>query len=209
MASQKIAAVTNHNHDSSTPNSAETNFADEVLKLAQCLMPVAPTAKVKHVAINAKQDAPLMKQDAPLNEVAWKTYDSVVGLAKQTTDGMFSNATVGQLLGGTIDLILRWQRFNTAIAGAFFGAFWPAIGLPTAPEVAAMRADIRGLREMLRAGVLEESNEYARELHRAAHLSLVDGTDGHHARKPGTRQVAIFTGWTGAEHRGATSDVGN
>jgi hypothetical protein len=147
--------------------------------------------------------------EIPLHEVAWKTYDSIVGFAKQTTDGMFSNASVGQLLGGTIDLMLRWQRFNTAVAGAFFGAFWPAIGLPTAPEVAAMRADIRGLREMLRAGVLEETNGYSRELHQAARLSIIDGTDGYQASKPNTRQVAIFTGWTGAEHREVSGDVGN
>jgi hypothetical protein len=145
--------------------------------------------------------------EVPLHEVAWKTYDSIVGLAKQTTDGVFSNASVGQLLGGTIDLMLQWQRFNTAVAGAFFGAFWPAIGLPTGPEVAAMRADIRGLREMLRAGVLEETNGYSRELHQAARLSIVDGTD--EARKPNTRQVAIFTGWTGAQHREVSGDVGN
>ncbi len=75
-----------------------------------------------------------------------------------------------------------------------------------------MRADIRGLREQLRAAVIEAdtNGDYARELHEAARESIVNGTDAYRARKSSSRQVAIFTGWIGAEHREeVTSDVGN
>lgn len=210
MASEKTAATTNRDQNSANPNSGETSFSDEILKLAQCLMPVAPTGKVKRVVDRATPEVPL--NDVPLNEVAWKAYDSVVGLAKQTTDGVFSNASVGEVLGGTIDLMLRWQRFNTAVAGALFGAFWPAVGLPTGPEVAAVRADIRGIREMIRAAVVEADNNegYARELHEAVRHSIVDGSSAYRARNSSsTRQVAVFTGWTGAEHTEISSDVSN
>src|SRR5579864_2739088 len=150
-----------------TTNSAETSFSDEILKLAQCLMPVAPTKKVKEVVDRAEIEARLA--EASLSDVAWRAYDSVVGLTKVTTDGLFTNETVGKVLGTSIDLMLRWQRFNNAVAAAWFNALWPAVGLPTAVEVEQVRADIRGLREELRSAVIEaETNEdYARELHQA------------------------------------------
>ncbi len=188
--------------NSANQNSSETSFSDEILKLAQCLMPVPPTAKVKRLIDSASVET-------KLSEVAWKAYDSVVGLANQTTNRVFSNPSVGQVLGGSIDLMLRWQRFNTAVAGALFGAFWPAVGLPTGSEVAAVRADIRGLREELRAAVVEaETNEdYARVLHEAVRHSIANGNDA--ARKSSNPQVAVLSGWTGAEPMERSNDVGN
>ncbi len=115
MASKKIDEPLRGNHQ----NSGETSFSDEILKLAQCLMPVAPTAKVKQVSA-------VKSAEAPLGEIAWKAYDSVVGLTKVATNGLYTNATVGQVLGTSIDMMLRWQRFNSAVAGAWFNALWPA-----------------------------------------------------------------------------------
>ena len=184
-------------------NSAETSFSDEILKLAQCLMPVAPTAKVKQVIESAQVET-------SLSEVAWKAYDSVVGLTKVTTNGLFTNATVGQVLGTSIDMMLRWQRFNTAVAGAWFNALWPAVGLPTGSEVAQVRSDIRGLREELRAAVIEaETNEdYARELHNAVRHSIVNGNEVAD-RGSSSQQVAIWTGWTDPQHTEIIANVGN
>ena len=189
-------------------NSAETSFSDEILKLAQCLMPVAPTAKVKQVIDSAKIESD--KVETSLTEVAWKAYDSVVGLTKVATNGLFTNETVGQVLGGSIDMMLRWQRFNTAVAGAWFNALWPAVGLPTGTEVAAVRADIRGLREELRAAVIEaETNEdYARELHEAVRHSIVNGNEVAD-RGSSSQQVAIWTGWTDPQHTEIIANVGN
>ncbi len=184
-------------------NSAETSFSDEILKLAQCLMPVAPTAKVKQVIESAQVET-------SLSEVAWKAYDSVVGLTKVATNGLFTNETVGQVLGGSIDMMLRWQRFNTAVAGAWFNALWPAVGLPTGSEVAQVRSDIRGLREELRAAVIEaETNEdYARELHNAVRHSIVNGNEVAD-RGSSSQQVAIWTGWTDPQHTEIIANVGN
>ncbi len=184
-------------------NSAETSFSDEILKLAQCLMPVAPTAKVKQVIESAQVET-------SLSEVAWKAYDSVVGLTKVATNGLLTNETVGQVLGGSIDMMLRWQRFNTAVAGAWFNALWPAVGLPTGSEVAQVRSDIRGLREELRAAVIEaETNEdYARELHNAVRHSIVNGNEVAD-RGSSSQQVAIWTGWTDPQHTEIIANVGN
>jgi hypothetical protein len=105
--------------------------------------------------------------------------------------------------------MLRWQRFNTAVAGAFFNALWPAVGLPTGSEVAQVRADIRELREELRAAVIEaETNEeYARELHEAVRHTIVNGNEVAD-RNSGSQQVAVWTGWTSTEGM-ETTDVGN
>src|ERR1700674_5446493 len=111
------------------PNSTDTSFSDEILKLAQCLMPVAPTKKVKDVIDKAEIETRLA--EASLSDVAWRAYDSVVGLTKVTTNGLFTNATVGQVLGTSIDLMLRWQLLNNAVATAWFNALSPAVGLPT------------------------------------------------------------------------------
>ena len=193
---------------SANPNSGDTSFSDEILKLAQCLMPVAPTKKVKEVIDRAEIEARLA--EASLSDVAWRAYDSVVGLTKVTTNGLFTNETVGQVLGTSIDMMLRWQRFNTAVAGAFFTALWPAVGLPTGSEVAQVRADIRGLREELRAAVIEaETNEdYARELHEAVRHSIVNGSEVAD-RGPSSQQVAVWTGWTDPQHTEIIDNVGN
>ncbi len=190
---------------SANPNSGDTSFSDEILKLAQCLMPVAPTAKVKQVIDNAKAES-----ETSLSEVAWKAYDSVVGVTKVTTNGLFTNETVGKALGNSIDMMLRWQRFNNAVAGAWFNALWPAVGLPTGTEVAQVRADIRGLREELRAAVIEaETNDdYARELHEAVRHSIVNGNEVAD-RGPSSQQVAVWTGWTDPQHREIIANVGN
>jgi len=190
---------------SANPNSGDTSFSDEILKLAQCLMPVAPTAKVKQVIDNAKAES-----ETSLSEVAWKAYDSVVGLTKVTTNGLFTNETVGKALGTSIDMMLRWQRFNNAVAGAWFNALWPAVGLPTGTEVAQVRADIRGLREELRAAVIEaETNDdYARELHEAVRHSIVNGNEVAD-RGPSSQQVAVWTGWTDPQHTEIIANVGN
>jgi hypothetical protein len=173
------------------------------LKLAQCLMPVPPTAKVKRLIDSTAVEA-------KLSEVAWKAYDSIVGLANQTTNSVYANRQVAQVLGGSIDLMLRWQRFNSAVAGALFAAVWPAVGLPTGSEVSAVRADIRELRGELRAALAEaETNEdYARELHEAVRHSIVNGNEVAD-RGPRSQQVAIWTGWTDPQHAEIIANVGN
>jgi hypothetical protein len=203
MANKKLDGA-----PSANPNSGDTSFSDEILKLAQCLMPVAPTKKVKEVIDRAEIEARLA--EASLSDVAWRAYDSVIGLTKVTTNGLFTNETVGQVLGTSIDMMLRWQRFNTAVAGAFFTALWPAVGLPTGSEVAQVRADLRGLREELRAAVIEaETNEdYARELHEAVRHSIVNGSEVAD-RGPSSQQVAVWTGWTDPQHTEIIANVGN
>ena len=142
----------NNGNTRSKLNSNDSYFPDEILKLAQCLMPEPPTAKVKRVIAESLMDR-------QVHEIAWQAYDTVVGAANDVTNRLFASPAVGNVLGGAIDIMLRWQRFNAAVAGVFFSALWPAVGLPAATDVEAIRIDIRSMREELRDAVAEHGAE--------------------------------------------------
>jgi hypothetical protein len=187
-------------------NDGESQFTDELLKLAQALMPEPPSGAIKRIVEKGI--------DRELHEVGWKAYDKVVELANNATNRLYSSPAVGQVLGTAIDTMLRWQRFNAAVAGAFFSALWPTVGLPTASDVDAMRSDVRALRDELREAAAErQANEdYARELHDAVRSSIVNSNNtdvAPRARKSTVHQVSVWSGWTGADHMELSEDVGN
>ena len=134
-------------------------------------MPEPPTTKVKRMVANIADKG----IDRQLHELGWKAYDTVVGVANSATNRAFTSPTVGNVLGGAIDIMLRYQRFNIAVAGAFFSALWPAVGLPSATEVESMRDDVRAMREDLRDAVAERDSkdDFASDLHRAVRESIV------------------------------------
>lgn len=193
-------------------NDDKNSFSDELLKLAQTLMPEPPTTKVKRMVAEIADKG----IDRQLHEIGWKAYDTVVGAAHAATGRVLISPTVGQVLGGAIDLTLRWQRFNAALAGAFFATFWPAVGLPTAGEVEALRADVRAMREELRDAVAERDSreDFAGDLHVAIRESIVakPASDRLGDRKPderASRQFSVESGWLGMDLTELAEDVGN
>ena len=80
-------------------------------------------------------------------EAAWKSYDATAKLASSTIDDLYRNPLVGEMTATTLDTMLRWQRANTAMTGAFFTGMWKAMGLPTAGEMQALREEVRSLAE--------------------------------------------------------------
>jgi hypothetical protein len=211
----------NNDNPRSKLNSTDMSFSDEILKLAQCLMPEPPTAKVKRMVANIAGTG----IDRQLHELGWKAYDTVIGAANNTTNRVFTSPAVGQVLGGAIDVMLRYQRFNAALAGAFFSALWPAVGLPSATEVEAIRGEVRAMRDEIRDAVAErESKEsFASELHIAVRESIVNQqadeksdrqTNGHAdaavpAKKSSVDQFSVWSGWPGADPMELSEDVGN
>src|SRR6202162_81291 len=162
----------NNDNPRSKLNPNDTTFSDEILKLAQCLMPEPPTSKVKRMVADISNKG----IDRQLHELGWKAYDTVIGAANNATNRVFTSPTVGNVLGGAIDIMLRYQRLNVAIAGAFFSALWPAVGLPSATEVESMRGEVRAMREELRDAVADRDSkdDFASELHIAVRESIVN-----------------------------------
>jgi len=209
-------------------NFTDSAFTDEMLKLAQTLMPEPPTAKVRRMVADITDKG----IDRQLHEIGWKAYDTVIGAANNATNRVFTSPTVGSVLGGAIDIMLRYQRFNAAVAGAFFSALWPAVGLPSATELESLRSDVRAMREELRDAVAERDSkdDFASELHIAVRESIVTQqadekaadrkTNGHHgslvdpasipaAKKTSVYQFSVWSGWPGADPMELGEDVGN
>src|SRR6202030_3741500 len=164
-------ADNNNDNPRSKLNSNDTTFSDEMLKLAQCLMPEPPTSKVKRMVADITNKG----IDRQLHELGWKAYDTVIGAANNATNRVFTSHTVGNVIGGAIDIMLRYQRFNVAVAGAFFTALWPAVGLPSATEVESIRRDVRVMREELRDAIADRDSrdDFANELHVAVRESII------------------------------------
>jgi hypothetical protein len=212
-------ADNNNDNPRSKLNSNDTTFSDEILKLAQCLMPEPPTSKVKRMVADITNKG----IDRQIHELGWKAYDTVIGVANNATNRVFTSPTVGNVLGGAIDIMLRYQRFNAAVAGAFFTALWPTVGLPSATEVESIRSDVRAMREELRDAVADRDSkdDFASELHVAVRESIIS----HHAvekaaarekndhaadaGRSGVYQFSVWSGWPGADPMELGEDVGN
>jgi hypothetical protein len=204
-------------------NFTDSAFTDEMLKLAQTLMPEPPTAKVRRMVADITDKG----IDRQLHELGWKAYDTVIGAANNATNRVFTSPTVGSVLGGAIDIMLRYQRFNAAVAGAFFSALWPAVGLPSAIELESLRSDVRAMRDELRDAVADRDSkdDFASELHVAVRESIVSQqseeisarkTNGHladpaaaPAKKSSVYQFSVWSGWPGADPTELGEDVGN
>src|SRR5271154_5089391 len=223
-----MAKDNNHDNTRSKLNSTDSSFTDEMLKLAQTLMPEPPTTKVKRLVAGIADSG----IDRQLHEIGWKAYDTVVGAANNATNRVLASPAVGNVLGGAIDIMLRYQRFNAAVAGAFFSALWPAVGLPSATEVEAIRSDVRAMREELRDAVADRDSrdDFASELHVAVRESIITqkaveklvgrATNGHSAteidpasipvaKKTSVYQFSVWSGWPGADPMENGEDVGN
>jgi hypothetical protein len=210
----------NNDNPRSKLNSNDTTFSDEILKLAQCLMPEPPTSKVKRMVADIANNG----IDRQLHELGWKAYDTVIGAANSATNSVFTSPTVGNVIGGAIDIMLRYQRFNVAVAGAFFTALWPAVGLPSATEVESIRRDVRVMREELRDAIADRDSrdDFANELHVAVRESIISQqavekaaareSNDHAApdtRKSSVYQFSVWSGWPGADPMELGEDVGN
>jgi len=187
-------ADSNENNESIKVNSNDSSFfPDEILKLAQCLMPEPPTAKLKRVIANGE----IHRQP---HEVEWNAYETVVAAINDATNRFYTNPAVGNALGRAIDIALRWQRWNTAVAGAFFAALWPAVGLPLAADVEAIRSDVRSMREELRDAVAERDAERSPVIAPALVPAAV---------VPIAALPAVWSGWPGKDAMERGKDVGH
>ncbi|MGH7915339.1 MAG: hypothetical protein ACREPW_11940 [Candidatus Binataceae bacterium] len=99
-----------------------------------------------------------------LQQAGWKTYDAWVQLLNESANILYASPEVGASAGRSMEASLKWQRVGSAMAGAFFAALWPAVGLPTAAELTEVRAEVGALRDDLAAARLEAKEARAAEV---------------------------------------------
>ena len=83
-------------------------------------------------------------------EAAWKAYDASVRLTSMTVDTLYRAPLFGEIAARSLNMFLRGQQLGNALAGVFFTGLWQSVGLPTATEVQALRAEVQALREDIR-----------------------------------------------------------
>jgi hypothetical protein len=88
-----------------------------------------------------------------LTEAGWQSYDAWVRLANEATNELYANRLFGDLTGRSMESALRVRRVGNALASAFFGNLWPAVGLPTASEIQTLRDEVMAVREETRANM--------------------------------------------------------
>jgi hypothetical protein len=72
-------------------------------------------------------------------------------LANETANQLYTNRAFGEVAGRAFETALGLRRLNNALAPAFFGTLWHALGLPTASNVEALHDEARALRQEHRA----------------------------------------------------------
>jgi hypothetical protein len=192
---EAMAIKTPINNNGITPTPKQPPLSAEILKVAKAALLDLPTAAIKRLVASGT--------DRDLYEATWTAYDSVIGLVNEATNRTYTNQTVGEFASRVIDISLQWQRFNAAMAGAFFANLWPAMNLPTGTEVEGMREELRSLRAELRGAIAErESASTRRERESIPEMRI---TDHLVAKRPAAErnsnvfQVAVWSGWPSAE----------
>ena len=119
----------------------QSQTSDDIVKFYEATMFELPMAAFRRL---------LGGDERSLNEAGWKAYDAWVRIANEATNRVYANRGFGEASGRAMETMLRAQRMGDAMASAFFGNLWPAIGLPAANEVRSLRDEVSALREELR-----------------------------------------------------------
>ena len=85
-------------------------------------------------------------------------------MVEQSANSLYGSPEVGESVGRSMEASLKLQRVGSAMAGAFFAALWPAVGLPSAAELTDLRAEVGALRDDLAEARLEAEEARAAEI---------------------------------------------
>ena len=126
---------------------------DDIRTMLRNLLIEAPLAAAKLPLGDSKE----------LGEALWKSYDAWVRLTTNSINSIYSLPVVGEVVGNSLKRMLQLQRYSNALSGAFFAGLWPSLGLPSAAEFQALRAEVQSLAEELhRASSALEEEQFAR-----------------------------------------------
>src|SRR5579864_4252867 len=122
--------------------SVKLPWADELTKFYEAALLELPSAAIKRLFAGDEQG---------FSEAGWKAYDSWVRLANETANQLYANRAFGEVAGRAFETALGLRRLNDALAPAFFGTLWHALGLPPASSVEVLHDELMALRREHRA----------------------------------------------------------
>ncbi len=125
-----------------------SQVAQELGKFVQAAWLELPVAMAQQVLGNGDENA--------LTTAGWKAYEAWVNLTNEATNRLYENAAVGAITGRTMESALRMQQVGTTVASAFLNNLWPALGLPTADQMAGLRSEIAALHDEIGAAAVNE-----------------------------------------------------
>lgn len=171
----------------------QSAMTEDLGKLFEAAWIDLPQATVKRLIAGEDQGA--------VSEAGWKAYDAWIRLANDASNRIYANPTFGAIAGRGMQAGLQVTRVVDAVASAIFGNLWPAIGLPTATDVQALRADVKALREELRTvreqaseAVSDESDEHAYAAARGADSANASAAVIWNGYKPEPRRASTKGG---------------
>lgn len=134
--------------------------------------------------------------DGELYKAGWKAYEAATSMVTELTNRAYANRGIAKVGARMLESTMRTQRVVDAFAGAFFSAFWPSVGLPTASDIEALRRDVKSLREEIRTAEYERAAASERQ---AARESAIDNESDPVAREAEVaREMAIREAAVGA-----------
>jgi hypothetical protein len=116
----------------------QSEFTEGLVKLFEATCFDIPIAAAKQ--ISGRGD------DKSLTAAGWKAYEAWVSLANDAANRLYANRAFGEVTGRAFESALRAQRVGDALSSAFFGNLWPALGLPTQNQIAALQEEVSALR---------------------------------------------------------------
>ncbi len=145
--------------------------------------------------------------DGELYKAGWKAYEAATSMVTELTNRAYANRSIAKVGARMIESTMKTQRVVDAFAGAFFSAFWPSVGLPTASDIEALRRDVKSLREEIRtaeyeraavanereAAIDSEADPVAREAEVAREMAIREAAVG--ARAHPELDNSAWIGW--------------
>lgn len=113
------------------------------------------------------------EKNGELAQAGWKAYEAATSVVTDLTNRAYANRSIAKVSARVLENGLKTQRVLDAVAGAFFSALWPSLGLPLASDIEALRRDVKALREEVRAAAYERavSEEDTDEVSREAEVA--------------------------------------
>ena len=140
------------------------------------------------------------ESDGELYKVGWKAYEAATGIVGELTNRAYANRRIAKVGARVLENGLRTQRVADAVAGAFFSALWPSVGLPMASDIEALRRDVKALREEVRtiafereAAAANETEDFSSEAEAARETAIREAAIG--ARSHLSHDPASWIGW--------------